>query len=204
MTIDEPIHLETYDPAWPQYFEHERDRICAALGLDVTAIEHIGSTAVFGLRAKPIIDIMLGVDGFPPPPHMLDELFHLGHEPLSEAGVPVRLYFRRREAVSFNVHVIEREGTHWKSNLALRDYLRRHPEEVSRYEEAKVTAVRSGALSLLKYSEAKAAVVTELGSRALAWRAATWLRSAGRAPDPHGSRTVREVEQAGSVEGEGG
>ncbi len=173
MTIDEPVLLETYDPTWPQYFEQERDRMCVALGFDVTAIEHIGSTAVSGLRAKPIIDIMLGVNSFPPSPQVSNELIRIGFEALGEAGVPGRLCFRRREAISFNVHVVERERTHWKSNLALRDYLRRHPNEVSRYEEAKVTAVRSGASSLLEYSEAKAVVMKELVSRALAWRAAT-------------------------------
>ncbi len=104
---------------------------------------------------------MVGVDGLPPT-HVSEELIHLGYEALGEAGVPGRFYFRRREAVSFNVHVVEREGTHWKSNLALRDYLRRYPEEVSRYEDAKVAAVLSGASSLLKYSEAKAVIITEL------------------------------------------
>ncbi len=172
MDIDEPIHLESHDPAWPRYFEQERNRMCVALGLDTAAIEHIGSTAVFGLRAKPIIDIMVGVDGLPPT-HLSEELIHLGYEALGEAGAPGRFYFRRREAVSFNVHVVEREGTHWKSNLALRDYLRRNPEEVSRYEDAKVAAVHSGASSLLKYSEAKAVIITELLSRAISWRAAS-------------------------------
>jgi GrpB-like predicted nucleotidyltransferase (UPF0157 family) len=173
MSIDEPIFLAAYDPAWPQNFDLERDRLCAALGPDVAAIKHIGSMAVFHLRVKPIIDIMVGVDEFPTPQQMLEELIHLGYEAFGEAGVPGRFYFRHRKGVSFHVHVVEREATHWKPNLALRDYLRRHPEEVVRYEKAKMKAARSGALSLLEYSEAKAAVIKELLSRALAWRAAT-------------------------------
>lgn len=172
MNLDEPIHLASHDPVWPRHFVHERDRMRMALGFDVKAVEHIGSTAVFGLRAKPIIDIMVGVERVPCA-HVFDELIQLGYEALGEAGVPGRFYFRRREDVSFNVHVVERGGTHWKSNLALRDYLRTHPEEVTRYEEAKVAAVLSGASSLLRYSEAKAFFVEELVSRALTWRAAT-------------------------------
>jgi GrpB-like predicted nucleotidyltransferase (UPF0157 family) len=70
------------------------------------------------------------------------------------------------------VHVVEREGQHWISNLALRDYLRAYPEEAKRYEEVKMKAVQSGVSSLLKYSQVKSAIVEELLSRALAWRAA--------------------------------
>ena len=57
----EPVEVVEYDPAWPERFAEERDRIAARLGPPALAIEHIGSTAVAGLPAKPIIDIMVGV-----------------------------------------------------------------------------------------------------------------------------------------------
>lgn len=68
------------------------------------------------------------------------------------------------------MHIVKHKGQHWNSNLALRDYLQTYPEEAKRYEEAKINAVSSGALSLLKYSAAKSSVLEELVSRGLAWR----------------------------------
>ena len=59
-TIDEQVHLEKYDPVWPQRFQAERDRIWVAFGWEASAVEHIGSTVVSGLRAKPIVDLMHG------------------------------------------------------------------------------------------------------------------------------------------------
>ena len=168
--IDEPIHLEKHDSSWGQSFIQEQERIRALLHLDSDAIQHIGSTAVSGIWAKPIIDIMIGIETFPPSQYLSNELVSLGYEMLGEAGVPKRLYFRYRGLQAFNVHIVEREGRHWKSNLALRDYLRAHPEEARHYEEVKMKVARSGVSSLLKYSEAKSAVVEELLSRALAWR----------------------------------
>ena len=168
--IDEPIHLEKHNPFWEQSSIQEQERIRATLHLDSTSIQQIGSTAVSGICAKPIIDIMIGIETFPPSQFLSNELVSLGYDALGEAGVSKRLYFRYRGLQSFNVHVVEREGQHWKSNLALRDYLRAHPEEAKRYEKAKVKVVQSGVSSLLKYSEAKSAVVEELLLRALAWR----------------------------------
>jgi len=169
MTIDEPVHLEAYNPLWPQYFERERQRIADALRLNISRVEHIGSTAVSGLCAKPIVDIMVGTGAFPPREQVAIRLSELGYQALGEAGVPGRLYFRRRDTISFNVHVVEWEGRHWKPNLALRDYLRAHPDEAARYGKAKVAAAQSGGTSLLQYSEAKSAVVSDLLSRALVW-----------------------------------
>jgi GrpB-like predicted nucleotidyltransferase (UPF0157 family) len=169
--LDESVHLEPYDPAWEQAFYSERERLWKGLGLALATIEHIGSTAVPGLLAKPIVDIMIGVTQFPPSAAWREALIALGYEALGEAGVPGRLYFRHRNRVSHNVHVVEHCGTHWISNLALRDYLRSSSEAAGRYESAKRAAIAAGATTLLTYSEAKGVVVRELVRRALEQRA---------------------------------
>jgi GrpB-like predicted nucleotidyltransferase (UPF0157 family) len=165
--LDEPIHLESHDPEWLQAFQLERKRLANGLRLAADAIEHIGSTAVPGLLAKPIVDIMIGAGNFPPPSAWSDGLVTLGYEACGEAGVPGRLYFRQRHHPGFNVHVVEHHGTHWASNLALRDYLRGSPGVAREYESAKRAAVAGGATTLLAYSEAKRRVVEELVRRAL-------------------------------------
>lgn len=171
--FDEPVHLEKHNLLWKEYFINEQKRLQLNLQVDLTAIEHIGSTAISNICAKPIIDIMIGVKLFPPSQHITEKLIDLGYTALGEAGVPKRLYFRYRQLQLFNIHIIKCEGQHWNSNLALRDYLQAYPEEAKRYEEAKIQAIRAGASSLLKYSAAKSAILEELVSRGLAWRKIT-------------------------------
>lgn len=171
--LDEPIHLEKHNPLWKQCFIQEQKRIQQLLHINPTVVEHIGSTAIPGIDAKPIIDIMIGAETFPPPQFIGNELVNLGYEAMGEAGVLERLYFRLRGLQAFNVHLVERGGRHWKLNLAFRDYLRTHPEAAKRYETVKRQAVQSGATSLLEYSEAKSAIVQRLLSEAITWQTET-------------------------------
>jgi|SRR5438309_11205646 len=169
MTIDETVYIVEYDPRWPAAFAAERKLLCQELAVSETDIEHVGSTAVPGLEAKPIIDLVLGVTAYPPPAALALGIERLGYENLGEAGVPKRLYFRRRVPEAFNLHVVRRGGKHWVSNLALRDYLRTHAPARRRYAETKRHALASGQNTLLSYSEAKARVINEMLSQALEW-----------------------------------
>jgi GrpB-like predicted nucleotidyltransferase (UPF0157 family) len=78
--IDEPVHLEKHDPLWKEYFVNEQKRIQLNLQIELTAIEHIGSTAISNISAKPIIDIMIGVDSFPPSQQIINNLVNLGYD----------------------------------------------------------------------------------------------------------------------------
>ena len=171
--LDEPIQLNTYDPSWPASFEAERARIVEALGLDPVAVQHIGSTAIQGMTAKPIIDIMIGVPVTPPPVSWVESLAALGYEAMGEAGVPGRWYFRLRVGPFRNAHVVERDGAHWVHNLAFRDYLRDSPLAAQRYEAAKRAAVATGAVHLVAYSRAKRSTVEHLLREALGHKGIT-------------------------------
>jgi GrpB-like predicted nucleotidyltransferase (UPF0157 family) len=169
--LDEPVALRPYDPSWPERFERERRRIDASLGADAAAIEHIGSTAVPGLSAKPIVDVLVGVDGPLAGHRVIARLVALGYEFLGEAGVPGRLYFRRRRAGgAFNVHVVAHESELWRDNLALRDFLRAHPDAAAVYAQAKARAAAAAPDSLLRYSDLKAGAVAQLLAQARAQR----------------------------------
>jgi GrpB-like predicted nucleotidyltransferase (UPF0157 family) len=165
--LDEPVHLEPYRQDWDELFRVERARLIASLGIPIAAIEHIGSTAVPGLSAKPIVDIMIGASRVPPPAAWSEALATLGYEALGEAGVPGRWYFRLRSMPFRNAHVVEHDGAHWVKNLAFRNYLRRSPEAAREYALAKRAAIAAGATTLLAYSRAKRAVVEDLLDRAL-------------------------------------
>lgn len=164
--VDEDVHLCSYDPEWPDIFASETERIKSVLPPDA-AVEHIGSTSVPGLLAKPIVDIMVGVQRSDALDALRARLRSVGYDDLGEAGVPGRLYFRRRAERCFNVHVITRDGPIWKANLALRDYLRCEPQARIEYAEAKREALESGCQTLLSYSNHKRTTVERLIRRAL-------------------------------------
>jgi GrpB-like predicted nucleotidyltransferase (UPF0157 family) len=171
--LNEEVDVVDYDPRWVRLFEHERERICGGISVTPCRMEHIGSTAIPGLIAKPIVDLMLGVEPFPLGSSLIFEIESLGYEALGEAGVSGRLYFRRRGAESFNLHVVRHGGDHWVSDLALRAYLLAHPAECRDYAKAKKRALGDGHRTLLSYSEAKGSVVSALISRAKVWANAT-------------------------------
>jgi GrpB-like predicted nucleotidyltransferase (UPF0157 family) len=165
--IDEPIHLSPYDSRWPALFQAEERRLSVALPPDI-AIEHIGSTSVPGLIAKPIVDIMIGTPAHHDVPAVRGLLVSLGYEDMGEAGVSGRVYLRRRTGPAFNAALVEWAGPHWRTNLALREYLRTHPEAALNYANIKRNAFESGARSLLAYSDFKSSFLSRLIHRALA------------------------------------
>ena len=123
-------------------------------------MEHIGSTAVRGLAAKPVIDMLIGV----PPGRataVAQRLVAHGWTHLGEAGVAGREYLRRRAGQHANVHVVEHGSRLWQDNLLLREYLRRDADARRRYATAKRRAAQE-APTLLAYSEHKAAVLSQL------------------------------------------
>jgi GrpB-like predicted nucleotidyltransferase (UPF0157 family) len=181
MELDEPVHLARHDPQWSAIARQEGACLSATLGVAMEAIEHIGSTAVPGLMAKPIIDLMIGITAYPPPATFAVRLESLAYQNLGEAGIEGRLYLRRRSAPSCNVHIVLLGGTHWLTNLALREFLRSDSAARQQYECAKLDALRAGCDMLLAYSNAKSAVIRELIARAQS--------AERRRPDGRGARS---------------
>ncbi len=158
--VDEPIRVEEWNPAWWAAADDVAAECRAVLGDQALSVEHVGSTAVRGLAAKPVIDILVGV----PAGRRIAVARHLasqGWTHLGEAGVPGREYLRRREGQHANISVVEHGSTLWQDNLLLRDYLRRSPDARRRYAAAKRRAAQE-APTLLAYSEHKAVVVAQL------------------------------------------
>lgn len=163
--IDEPIELSTGKTDWARLFTEERERLNQVLP-EKAVVEHIGSTAVPGMVAKPVIDIMVGVPCPLPGANDFPLLSSLGDEPLGYAGVPGRLYFRKRGREHFNIHIVSKGGDHWENNLLLRDYLCQNPQEAQAYSECKQLILEAGVSTLLTYSERKGPFVQRLLERA--------------------------------------
>jgi GrpB-like predicted nucleotidyltransferase (UPF0157 family) len=104
----------------------------------------------------------MGVEVYPPPLVDIERVSSLGYGCLGEAGVPGRLYFRRRGPPNFNLHLVKMEGPIWQNNIRLREYLAASPDARARYSAIKLQAVQNGATQLLAYSAAKSGIVDEL------------------------------------------
>jgi GrpB-like predicted nucleotidyltransferase (UPF0157 family) len=154
----DPIVLVAYDSSWPAHFQAERARL-ADIFRDEAAIEHMGSTAVPGLAAKPVIDIMLGAESLAAIEQHIPELESLSYEyvPSFESVMPERRYFRRgqREKRTHQIHAVVRDGPFWKRHLAFRDYLRTHPETAREYVRLKTELARLHRGDREAYSDAK-------------------------------------------------
>jgi GrpB-like predicted nucleotidyltransferase (UPF0157 family) len=170
MQIDEPIIIVDYNPEWPHIFCQEHRILKNVLDKVVVEIEHFGSTSVPGLKAKPIIDILAGIESFDIPDDYIGELEDIGYEYCGEAGVSNHLYFRKRSDKCFDVAVVEWNGEIWKDNLLLRDFLRAHPDEAKAYAEYKHTIFIQGAKMLSQYSQLKSPVIEDLLRRASLWK----------------------------------
>lgn len=154
--------LVPHDPHWAGAFEAERTRLAAALGTAARAIEHYGSTAVTGLPAKPILDILVGVSPLPDWMKCHDPLLELGYDYAEHAGVPGHHIFGRgrdRGERTHLVHVVEFGSESWVSNLAFRDALRRDRQLRDRYLTLKTAAIAAAPEGRVAYNAQKQAFI---------------------------------------------
>jgi GrpB-like predicted nucleotidyltransferase (UPF0157 family) len=165
------VRVVPYDSEWPSRYAQEAEIVSAALAGCVAAIEHFGSTAVPGLSAKPIIDILVGsLDGLPPTLARNEALRKEGYVYLGEDGRrPGRCFWRKRGPIDFNLSLVPYQSDLWLENLLFRDYLRMHPNDVQHYAAIKHEAVRMSPRSLVGYQEHKRAYIQELKERAHRW-----------------------------------
>ena len=136
------IEIVDYDPQWAVLFEEEKSRILDVIEHIIVEVEHIGSTAVVGLGAKPIIDIMVAVTHLSDAERCIEPLRSIDYEyvPEHEVSIPERRYFRKGHPPKeqhYHLHMVERTSDFWKNHLLFRNYLRGHPEAVQEYCELK-------------------------------------------------------------------
>jgi GrpB-like predicted nucleotidyltransferase (UPF0157 family) len=116
--------LVDYNALWPRAFDDEAGRIKSAVGSLALAIEHYGSTAVPGLRAKPIIDLLIGVANVDEGFEMIEPMARLGYDYAGGQGIPEHHIFGRGAVRTHLAHVVVHDGDQWRRSLRFRDRLR--------------------------------------------------------------------------------
>lgn len=151
------VKIVPYNPVWERLFVAERERIAAAIGHHALAIEHVGSTAVPGLAAKPILDIAIGVESLDHVPACVAPLAGLGYEYKGENGLPERHYFTRGlPHRTHHLHMVVVGGYQWSTLIPFRDHLRRNPDAVAQYQQLKEELAARFPHDRMAYTEGKA------------------------------------------------
>jgi GrpB-like predicted nucleotidyltransferase (UPF0157 family) len=162
------VHLSDYDPAWPRLFAHEADRVRAALGERAVRIEHVGSTSVPGLAAKPIIDILLVVPDSADEPAYLPALEHAGYVlRIREPDWYQHRLFKGPDT-DINLHVFSAGTAEIEWMLLFRDWLRANAADRDLYERTKRELVQREWKYVQNYADAKSAVIQDILARAQA------------------------------------
>jgi GrpB-like predicted nucleotidyltransferase (UPF0157 family) len=162
---DDPIVVVVqWNPQWPALARREAARLAEI----AHAVEHVGSTAVPGLPAVPVLDLVVGVDSMPQSGEDVAEAVEaLGYERLEASEEMIRLV--RSDDRPAEVRVVEAGGELWLEAIAFRDYLRAHPDEASAYARAKRRAAEGGPTPEV-YAEGKRATAETLMRRARSWK----------------------------------
>jgi GrpB-like predicted nucleotidyltransferase (UPF0157 family) len=164
--LPNPVIIEDYDPRWPQLFEMLRSRIAAVLDELAISIEHVGSTAVPGLAAKPVIDIDVLLKSSTDVAVVIRKLADLGYEHRGDLGVSGREAFRANGAdVQHHLYVCPPGSLEYDRHIAFRNYLRAHAADANAYALLKRQLASKFGSDRQGYNEAKSDFVQRILQR---------------------------------------
>lgn len=166
------IEVADYDPEWERMFRTEAKAIKAILGKNCVTVQHIGSTAVKGLRAKPIIDIMPVVKDLSLVDARNTEFEALGYECMGEFGIPERRFYRKGgDQCTHHIHVFAQSNTaEINRHIAVRDYLRSNKDAADEYAALKTRLAAEFPDDSDGYCNGKNAFVKNMEQKALVWK----------------------------------
>jgi GrpB-like predicted nucleotidyltransferase (UPF0157 family) len=159
------VKLVPHKELWHQLFAEEEARLRDAIGEHVVAIEHVGSTAICGLSAKPIIDIAAAVPKAANAQRCVRPLENVGYQYRGENGIAGRYYFVKGEPRTHHLHMVEVGSDLWKNHLLFRDYVRKHPEVAEEYERLKGDLAIKYERDREAYTEGKSRFIEEVLKR---------------------------------------
>ncbi len=158
------VIVEAYDPKWNKDFEKIASELSKILGAAAIAIEHVGSTSVPGLSAKPIIDLDVVVqnDNLPHVISILEEHGYIHEGDLGITGREAFAYTQKEHLMLHHLYVCPQNSPELYRHLTFRNWLRSHPEDVAAYSRIKEEGARQYPLDIDAYCEYKAPVITEI------------------------------------------
>lgn len=164
------VTVVEYRPEWRKMFDDEKRIIQTALGDVPAQIEHIGSTAVAGLAAKPIIDLMVGLEDFSIADSVVPKIEALGYEYIQkyEAVMPFRRFFIKEQdgRRTHQIHMVGISSEFWERHVLFRDYLRQNPNVAEQYASLKKELAGREWEDVNEYADAKTEFIREIENKA--------------------------------------
>lgn len=178
--MSDPVIVVPYDQEWPRLFAELGARLRAELGPVALRIDHIGSTSVPGLDAKPIIDVQISVASFEPLEAYREPLARAGFIHRADNPELTKRYFRETPGER-RTHIHVREAGSWAQQFALlfRDYIRTHPQDAQAYVAEKYRLAEECREDRQGYTEAKEPIIWQIMQRA-----DRWSQDVGWSPGP--------------------
>lgn len=161
------VKLDHYTSLWQKRYKDEERRLRKYTGISKYLFEHIGSTAVQGLDAKPIIDMAMMIPSLRRLPLWIKTLEAAGYTYKGEYGLPGRHFFTLGNPVTHHLHLVAKGCEHWSRWILFRDYLRAHPDEAAKYNTLKNMLARKFPNNRDAYTKAKTPLVNQLLKKAL-------------------------------------
>jgi GrpB-like predicted nucleotidyltransferase (UPF0157 family) len=161
------IHLSDYDPNWANLFENEKTLLSKVLPGNST-IEHIGSTAIKGLCAKPIIDILCGIENFSQADSLVDNIVGLNYEYVGKYTflIPERRFFRKYSDSKFHIHLVQTGSNWWERHILFRDYLEENADARNEYDSLKKELAKREWSDGNEYADAKTNFIKAIEEKA--------------------------------------
>ena len=164
------VEVVGYDGEWPQKYRAEKRELERVFGPVAVCFHHAGSTSVPGLAAKPVIDIFVEVCDLNRVDSLHPKMERLGYEPMGEAGIPNRRFFRKGgNQRTHHVHCFLTGGKEIQRHLAFRDYLRNHPHRAEEYGTLKTKLAKEFPSDIQAYMDGKAGLIAQIEREALLW-----------------------------------
>lgn len=169
------VEVVPYNLNWPEKFKAESKRVADALGDNIVAIHHIGSTAIPRIYAKPIIDLLVEVKGIMRVDEQSSLMAYLGYEAMGEFGISGRRYFRKfnlQRIRTHHIHVFQVGSNQVARHLTFRDYMLAHPQKAQQYSDLKRKLAKEYPTDIDGYMDGKDGFIKEIDKSAAAWAAA--------------------------------
>ncbi len=159
------VIVESYNRDWKKDFEDIRSELMAVLEGKVISVEHVGSTSVEGLSAKPVIDIDVVIEAEDAFPAVKDAMERLGYTHEGDLGIKGREAFKytgKDHLRKHHLYVCTKDAAELKRHISFRDYLRSHPEAVREYGRIKEEGAKLYPLDIDSYIEHKAPFIEDI------------------------------------------
>ena len=166
------VEVVPHDPEWKKKYEKEASIVRSIFKKEILAIHHVGSTAIPGISAKPIIDILVEVNNIEKIDEFNKDMIEQGYIPKGQSGIPNRrLFIKGSEELRIShIHVFQEEDTEIIRLLNFRDYMIAHPKEAQEYSQLKERLAREFPENIDGYIEGKDAFIKNIDKKAKIWK----------------------------------